>query len=90
MPRYLNIMQDTKRDPVPSGPVPHAPRELPEPAQDVSESESSEDEEAQNSSQDEDSEPKLPDDENSNQISDEDDSDVRTNYYLLTFIEDFL
>ena len=85
MSLYLNIIQDTKKDPVPADPVPHASRELPEPVQDVNESGSSEDDDGQNSSQDEDSEPKWSDDEKSDQISEENNSDVRAKYSKPSF-----
>ena len=85
MSLYLNIIQDTKKDPVPADPVPHASRELPEPAQDVNESGSSEDDDGQNSNQDEDSEPKWSDDEKSDQISEENNSDVRAKYSKPSF-----
>ena len=85
--RYLNLIQDAKRDPVPADPVPHSSREHPE---DIRESESSGDNDVQNSSEDEDSEPKWPEDEKSNQTPDETNSDVRTTNYLLTLTLKFL
>ena len=78
----LSVIQDPEREPVPAGPVPDALREHAEPAQDVTESESSDDDDVQNSSQDEDSQLKWPEDEKSQQILDENNSDVREKNYL--------
>ena len=82
----LSIIQDTKREQVPAGPVPDALREHAEPVQDVTapESSSSSYDDVQNTSQDEDSHLKWPEDQKSIQIPDENNSDVRDTNYLLT------